>query len=122
MKNPHFIAVLVAAMLFAGCADKSRRAEIEQRKAALVAKQDSALAEAQQQLAIVDSTLEAAKVAYDKQHELVMSNSTKYKDNSPEVLELNRLRSHRDSLQVEWETLGAKIRYIRKVSKKDSLQ
>ena len=43
------------AVLSVGCADKSRRAEIEQRKAALVHKQDSALAEAQQRLAEVDS-------------------------------------------------------------------
>jgi len=117
MKKLHFIGFLLAAALFMGCADKSRRAEIEQRKAALEAKQDSALQEARQRLAVVDSMLEQNKAAYDQQYKLVMANSMKYKDNSPEVLELNRLRSHRDSLQVEWETLGAKIKYIQKLKK-----
>ncbi len=119
MKKLHFISILLVVLLFAGCADKSRRAEIEQRKAALAAKQDSALAATQQRLAVVDSMLEATKTAYDQQHKLVMNNSKRYEDNSPEVLELNRLRSHRDSLQVEWETLGAKIKYIRKVKNEE---
>ncbi len=110
-----FLVVAVAM----GCTDKSRRAEIEQRKAALVQKQDSALAEAQQRLAWVDSALEATKAEHDRQHEWVMANSTKLKDNSPEVLKLNQLRAHRDSLQAEWETLGAKIKYIRKLKNKE---
>lgn len=118
-------AVLIYAIsLFAtsvsmSCADKSRRAEIEQRKEALVHKQDSALAEAQQRLAVVDSMLEATKAEHDRQHEWVMANSTKLNGNSPEVLRLNQLRAHRDSLQVEWETLGAKIKYIRKKQNKE---
>lgn len=114
MNSRFFIVLTLVGTILAGCADKSRRAEIEQRKAALVQKQDSALAEAQARLAVVDSLLEVVKVEHDRQHAFVMSNSTKLKDNSPEVLELNRLRQHRDSLQVEWETLGAKIKYIRK--------
>lgn len=114
MKLNFVLAILLAGTLFASCADKSRRAEIDQRKAALVQKQDSALAEAQQRLALVDSMLQTAKREHDRQHEFVMSNGARLNDQSPEVLELNRLRQHRDSLQVEWETLGAKIKYIRK--------
>lgn len=111
--------LLIVVCITVGCTDKSRRAEIEQRKAALVQKQDSALAEAQQRLALVDSALEATKAEHDRQHEWVMANSTKLKDNSPEVLKLNQLRAHRDSLQAEWETLGAKIKYIRKLKNKE---
>ena len=113
------IALFLVVAVAMGCTDKSRRAEIEQRKAALVQKQDSALAEAQQRLAWVDSALEATKAEHDRQHEWVMANSTKLKDNSPEVLKLNQLRAHRDSLQAEWETLGAKIKYIRKLKNKE---
>ncbi len=113
------IALFLVVAVAMGCTDKSRRAEIEQRKAALVQKQDSALAEAQQRLALVDSMLEATKAEHDRQHEWVMANSTKLKDNSPEVLKLNQLRAHRDSLQAEWETLGAKIKYIRKLKNKE---
>ena len=117
MKKTTLIPVavlLMAAGVCLGCADKSRRSEIEQRKAALVHKQDSALAEAQARLAVVDSMLEATKAEHDRQHEYVMSHSTKLNDSSPEVQKLNQLRAHRDSLQVEWQTLGAKIKYIRK--------
>lgn len=114
MKSQFFVILALSGIILTGCADKSRRAEIEQRKAALVQKQDSALADAQARLAVVDSMLEATKVAHDRQSAFVMENSTKLNDHSPEVLELNRLRQHRDSLQVEWETLGAKIKYIRK--------
>jgi len=110
--------ILITAGVCLSCS-KSRRAEIEQRKAALVHKQDSALAEAQQRLAVVDSLLEVAKAEHDRQHDFVMSNSTKFNDQSPEVLRLNQLRAHRDSLQVEWQTLGAKIKYIRKVKSEE---
>ncbi len=108
-----------AMSICVSCSNRSRRAEIEQRKAALVHKQDSALAEAQQRLAVVDSLLEVAKAEHDRQHEWVMKHSTKLNDKSPEVLRLNQLRAHRDSLQVEWETLGAKIKYIRKKQNKE---
>ena len=108
------VAALISIGVFVSCADRSRRSEIEQRKAALVHKQDSALADAQQRLGQVDSLLEIAKREHDQQHQWVMSHSTKLNDQSPEVIRLNELRAHRDSLQVEWETLGAKIRYIRR--------
>lgn len=108
--------------LFSACADKSRRAEIDARKAALKQKQDSSLTAAQQQLALVDSMLEVARAEHDSLHAWVMSHSTKLKEQSPEVVRLNELRTRRDSLQVEWETLGAKIKYIRKkIEESDSL-
>lgn len=101
-------------LLFTACGPKSRRAEIEQRKIALKQKQDSTLQATQQQLALVDSALEVAKIEHEQLHKWVMEHSTKLNDHSPEVQKLNRLRAHRDSLQVEWETLGAKIKYFRK--------
>lgn len=110
------LLILVAAALLAACTSGSRRAEIEARKAALKHKQDSTLLATQQELAVVDSMLEEAKAAHDRQHRWVMDHATKLNDHSPEVLELNRLRARRDSLQAQWETLGAKIRYIRKVA------
>ena len=106
--------LLIAVSVLTSCADRSRRSEIDARKAALEHKQDSTLAATQERLAVVDSLLEAVKKEHDLQHELVMANSTKLKDDSPEVIKLNRLRAHRDSLQAEWQTLGATIRYIKK--------
>ena len=42
-----------------------------------------------------------------------MEHATKLDGRSPEVVRLNQLRARRDSLQAEWQTLGAKIKYIR---------
>ena len=111
----------MAAALLAACTDGSRRAEIEARKAALKNKQDSTLLATQQELAVVDSLLLLTKVIHDQQHQWVMDNATKLNEHSPEVIALNRLRARRDSLQAQWETLGAKIKYIRKCISRDSL-
>lgn len=113
MNRTFSIIFLAVALLLTACGH-SRRAEIEARKAALKQKQDSALTASQERLALVDSLLEAAKLEHDRQHEWVMAHGAMLSERSPEVLRLNQLRAHRDSLQVEWETLGAKIRYIRK--------
>ena len=113
MKKTSLFIIATAALMLTACGN-SRRAEIEARKAALKQKQDSALTASQERLAQVDSLLEQVKAEHDRQHEWVMSHSTQINDQSPEVLRLNQLRAHRDSLQAEWETLGAKIKYIRK--------
>jgi len=110
------VTFIVLTALLAACdGGGSRRAEIEARRAALANKQDSTLLATQQQLAVVDSTLEAVKREHDRQHEWVMAHATELSDQSPEVTELNRLRARRDSLEAEWQTLGAKIRYIRRL-------
>lgn len=111
--NKTIIVAIAALTLLTACKNHSRRDEIEARRAALIHKQDSALAEAQQQLALVDSMLEAVKREHDAQHQWVMVHATELNDRSPEVLRLNALRAHRDSLQAQWQTLGTKIRYIR---------
>ena len=109
------ICFLIAVMVVAACGNKSRRDEIEARKAALVNKQDSTLKATQQELAVVDSLLQIAKAEHDKQHAWVMAHATQLNDQSAEVKKLNELRSRRDSLQTAWQTLGAKIRYIQKM-------
>jgi len=107
------ILSLAVVAVITACGNHSRRDEIEARRAALTHKQDSALAEAQQRLAEVDSTLEAVRRDHDAQHQWVMEHATKLDGRSPEVVRLNQLRARRDSLQAEWQTLGAKIKYIR---------
>ena len=92
------ICFLIAVMVVAACGNKSRRDEIEARKAALVNKQDSTLKATQQELAVVDSLLQIAKAEHDKQHAWVMAHATQLNDQSAEVKKLNELRSRRDSL------------------------
>lgn len=103
--------VLIIALL-AGC-NNGRRQEIEQRWAALKHKQDSSLQAAQQELAVIDSTLQTVSARYERMKQEVEAHRQALKATEEELSRLNQLRAHRDSLQVQWSTLGAKIKYIR---------
>mgnify|MGYP002620442894 CR=1 FL=1 len=105
-------ATIVAVLLLSACGGNSRRAEIEQRRAALIHKQDSALAEAQQQLAFYDQQLQQAEATYDSLTAVVEQHRNNLIATEQELRSLNLLRQHRDSLRVTCQTLGAKIRYI----------
>ena len=109
-----FTALLAAVLLTVGCSDNSRRAEIEQRRAALKHKQDSTLLASQQELAVVDSALEATKVEYERLKAEVEQHKEALQATAEELTALTMLRMKRDSLQVQWDVLGAKIKYIRK--------
>ena len=102
-----------ALLLLASCTDNSRRTEIEQRRAALKHKQDSTLLASQQELAIVDSTLEAVKAEYERMKVEVEQHKAELRATADELTALTMLRMKRDSLQVQWDVLGAKIKYIR---------
>ena len=108
-----FIATIALALVATACSN-SRRNEIEQRRAALKHKQDSTLLASQQELARVDSALEAAKAEYEQKKATVEEHKSQQKATAEELTELTLLRMKRDSLQVQWNTLGAKIKYIRK--------
>ncbi len=110
-----FFSLLVAgvALLSASCVDNSRRTEIEQRRAALKHKQDSTLLASQQELAIVDSMLQAVKVEYEQMKTEVEQHKAALRATADELTALTLLRMKRDSLQVQWDVLGAKIKYIR---------
>ena len=109
-----YVIAIAAIALFSACGSHSRRAEIDARKAALKNKQDSTLLATQQELARTDSLLEAVKAAYAQKEASVGQHKAQLKATEQELTELTLLRLRRDSLQVQWQTLGAKIRYIRK--------
>ncbi len=116
-----FLGLCVVA-LAVGCSDNSRRQEIEQRKAALRHKQDSTLLASQQELALVDSALEATKAEYERMKKVVEQHKAELHATADELTALTMLRMKRDSLQVQWDVLGAKIKYIRvKQAEADSL-
>lgn len=108
-----YIIGIVATLLTTACGNNSRRDEIEQRKAALKQHQDSALLAAQQELAVVDSTLEAVKAEYEQKKAVVEQHKAALCANADELTELTLLGLKRDSLQGQWQLLGAKIKYIR---------
>ncbi|MBR1932923.1 MAG: hypothetical protein IJ841_04470 [Prevotella sp.] len=107
--------MMAAALLLTACGSNSRRAEIDARRAALIHKQDSTLAASQARLAVVDSTLQAVNREYEAMKATVEQHRAELRATEQELTALTRLRMHRDSLQTEWEVLGAKIKYIRKV-------
>ncbi|MDE6011620.1 MAG: hypothetical protein K2G91_02655 [Prevotella sp.] len=115
MNRRHFFYALavVVILLTAACDNHSRRNEIEQRKEALKLHQDSSLMAAQQELAIVDSTLEAVKVEYEQKKAEVERHRAALTATAEELTELTMLGLRRDSLQAQWSLLGAKIKYIR---------
>ena len=114
IKNLFLVVLLaVSLLLSASCTDNSRRAEIEQRRAALKHKQDSTLEASQRELAVVDSTLEAVKAEYERKKAEVEQHKKELRATAEELTALTQLRMRRDSLQVRWDVLGAQIKYIR---------
>ena len=115
MRRTHLIYIIgiVATLLTTACGNNSRRDEIEQRKAALKHHQDSALQAAQEELAIVDSTLEAVKAEYEQKKAEVERHKAELCATAEELTELTLLGLKRDSLQGQWQLLGSKIKYIR---------
>ena len=113
----YFIIPVIIATLFTTACGNSRRDEIEARKAALKHKQDSTLNASQQELAVVDSALEAVKAEYEQKKKEVEAHKAALQATPEELTELTLLRVQRDSLQVKWDVLGAKIRYIRQKQK-----
>lgn len=117
MKNLSLRIILIAVTFLAtGCLN-SRRDEIEQRKAGLKRMQDSTLLASQQELAIVDSALEAVKAEYERMKAEVEAHKTALQTTEEELTALSLLRMRRDSLQVRWNVLGAKIKYIHQQQK-----
>ncbi len=107
-------SVLLGILLLSatGCADKSRRSEIAQRKAALQHKQDSALAAAQQELALVDSALQASRSRHDQLLQQLHAGGMSSQAMQQLGRQITAERLHRDSLQVRFDVLCAQIKYI----------
>ena len=114
MRKVLFSGLCAVMMVMAACTGNSRQQEIEQRKAARLHKQDSALLASQQELALVDSALEVVKAEYERMKVEVEQHKQELRATADELTALTQLRVRRDSLQVRWDVLGAKIKYIRK--------
>lgn len=112
------LIISIISILILSCADSSRRAEIEARKAALKQKQDSALTASQQELAATDSLLQAVNRQYEQMKIEVEQHKAQLHATEEELTTLTRLRMYRDSLQTQWQALGAKIKYIRQQQSK----
>lgn len=87
---------------------------IEVRKAALPIYQEASLRLAQENLAKVDSALQASESLYNVQKQIVDDHHAKGIATQEELHELNLLRYRRDSLKGVFDMECDKIKYIHK--------
>jgi len=117
-----FVFMLCVAPIVA-CTSKLKKEnealaeEIADRREALEEHQQRSLEEAQRDLAVTDSLLEAVTQEHDDLHQWVMEHATELNDQSPEVLRVNELHARRDSLKERFNVLAETIKYIRKKQK-----
>lgn len=95
---------------------------VEARKAALKLHQDVELKIAQQELARTDSLLVLANRELEARQQQVDAHKAALKATAEELTLLTRTRMRRDSIRTQYETLGMKIRYIRKKQKETQEQ
>ena len=90
---------------------------IDIRRQALRLQQDIELKRSQEELAVLDSTLQAVKRDYEKMKEKVDKDKDELQATAEELTALTKARVRRDSLQTRFDVLCAKIRYIHKKQK-----
>ena len=90
---------------------------VEERKEALKIYQEASLKLAQENLAQVDSSLQAAIKQYDEMKPQIEAHRKACIATQEELQEFNELRAYRDSLQGVFNLECAKIKYIHKRQK-----
>lgn len=92
---------------------------IETRKEALKLYQDISLKQAQDDLALTDSALQAVKAAYRQLKDSVEKKRANLTATEDELSTLNLTKVKMDSLQVRFDVQCAKIKYIHKKQKEE---
>lgn len=92
---------------------------IDARKRALKLHQDISLRQAQDDLALTDSALQAVKREYDTLKVKVEADRAALRATEAELHRLNLTRVRMDSLQVRFDVQCAKIKYIHKRQQQD---
>lgn len=92
---------------------------IETRKQALKLYQDISLRQAQDDLALTDSALQAAKATYRQLKDSVEKKRASLTATEDELSSLNLTKVRMDSLQVRFDVQCAKIKYIHKKQKEE---
>ena len=105
---------IIAALMITACGETKTRKEINRRKAALVEHQQTELKKAQDELWLTDSLLQVTNKELEAMTQEVEAHKKALKATPEELNALTKLRVKRDSIRTQYETLGLKIRYIRK--------
>jgi hypothetical protein len=91
--------------------------QIAQRTKAIPLKQDILLSEAQDNLADVDSVLQAINSTYTQLKKRVDADKAAGIATAKELTDVTKLRMKRDSMQVRFDVLCGQIRYIHRKQK-----
>jgi chromosome segregation ATPase len=107
--------IFICTLVLGSCGGNSKqREEIDARWKALRLHQETELKRAQEELAQTDSLLQLVQHNYDSLQAKVEKDKAALRATPEELTMLTKTRIKRDSLRTQCETLGAKIRYIRK--------
>ena len=90
---------------------------VDTRKKALKLQQNIELKRSQEEMALVDSMLQAVSHDYRYQQQKVEKDKQELRATADELTMLTKTRMRRDSLQTRFDVLCAKIRYIHKKQK-----
>ena len=96
---------------------KTYPAAIDIRRQALFLQQSIELKRSQEELAVLDSVLQAVRQDYEALKQKVEADKVELRATAEELTALTKLRVRRDSVQTRFEALCAKIRYIHKKQK-----
>ena len=110
------IALCMVALLVA-CGGQTPKSEGE-KKDSIVSARDVAEEKKAEAMHLVDSLKPVLEAAQREEAELtawVMEHAVELKDDAPEVLRLNRMRMHLDSLQKQFAVAQGQIRYLERV-------
>lgn len=118
--------VLTAVVLLASCQQRRSRSvgsdeadAIEERLENVAERQADGLRQAEEELPVVDRELQEAQRQFDSLHQWVMDHAADLNEQSAPVRQLNRLHARRDSLQLRFDLLCNRIKYIHRQQQKD---
>jgi len=111
--------MLAAVAMLAGCQNRKSNTDPTTDEEQVAEKQalPDALKLTEQELAQVDSTLEAVKREHDSLYQWVMDHATQLNEQSAEVERLTQLRTTIDSLKVRFDVLCHRIKVIHREQK-----
>ena len=119
MKKIGYIIMMV--VLFAACGGQASKKESE-KKDSIVTARDVAIKKKAEAEHLLDSLRPALETAIREEKELaewVMAHAVELKDDDPEVLRLNRMRMHLDTLHRQVAVTEGQVRYLDKVMGSD---
>ncbi len=110
------VIILAAALCLMSCESKHARLQkkIKARRVALKHHQDSALQASQKDVEELDKELQRVNAEYSRMKSAAEAAHAAGTATAEQLTRVTQMRMHRDSLQVQFDVMCAKIRYINK--------